>query len=74
MFALAKDANLDLSLFERMVNNKLPVKTLNVQHRMRPEISKYVRPIYDMLDDHISVEERPVIKGLCLFKFLLYER
>ena len=41
---------------------------------MRPEISKYVRPIYDVLDDHISVEERPVIKGLCLFKFLLYER
>lgn len=64
VFSLAKDANLDLSLFERMVNNKLPVKTLNVQHRMRPEISKYVRPIYDQLDDHMSVENRPVVKGM----------
>jgi len=46
-----------------MVNNGLPVKTLNIQHRMRPEVSKYMRHIYDRLDDHPSVENRDHIRG-----------
>jgi len=63
VYDLARHYHLDLSLFERMVNNGLPVKTLNIQHRMRPEVSKYMRHIYDRLDDHSSVENRLSVKG-----------
>ena len=65
VFELAREYHLDLSLFERMVNNKLPVKTLNIQHRMRPEVSKFIRTnIYDRLDDHTSVLGREHIRGM----------
>ena len=64
MYDLAREYNLDLSLFERMVNNNLPVNTLDIQHRMRPEVSKYVRHIYEKLDDHPSVMQRPPISGM----------
>jgi len=63
VYDLAKQYHLDLSLFERMVNNGLPVKTLNIQHRMRPEVSKYMRHIYDRLDDHHSIMNRESVKG-----------
>ncbi|XP_067947241.1 NFX1-type zinc finger-containing protein 1-like [Watersipora subatra] len=65
VYDLAVKYHLDLSLFERMVNNGLPVNTLNIQHRMRPEISKYIRGhVYDSLDDHPSVLERAAVKGM----------
>ncbi|KAF6024122.1 ZNFX1 [Bugula neritina] len=64
VYDLAKQYHLDLSLFERMVNNGLPVKTLNIQHRMRPEVSKYMRHIYDRLDDHHSIMNRESVKGM----------
>ncbi|KAF6036075.1 ZNFX1 [Bugula neritina] len=64
VYDLAKQYHLDLSLFERMVNNGLPVKTLNIQHRMRPEVSKYMRHIYDRLDDHPSVIGRSHVEGI----------
>ena len=70
VYELAKDYHLDLSLFERMVNNGLPVKTLNIQHRMRPEISKYIRGnIYEKLDDHQSVMNRPAVRGITLCSY-----
>ena len=65
VYELSQKYNLDLSLFERMVNNHIPLKTLNIQHRMRPEVSKYVRHIYDRLDDHPTVQDRPNIQGMC---------
>ena len=64
VYQLAKDYHLDLSLFERMVNNGLPVKTLNIQHRMRPEVSKYIRGhIYEDLENHPSVIDREPVEG-----------
>lgn len=39
VYDLAKRCGLDISLFERMVNNRFQVGCLNFQHRMRPEIS-----------------------------------
>lgn len=36
--ALGREYHLDLSLFERMVNNGVHCVTLNTQHRMRPEV------------------------------------
>ncbi|XP_066993715.2 NFX1-type zinc finger-containing protein 1 [Anabrus simplex] len=55
----------DISLFERMVNNGLNCETLQVQHRMRPEISRLIVPtIYPKLENHSSVYNFPPIKGM----------
>ena len=64
LYRLAKDYHLDLSLFERMVNNDIPVKTLSHQHRMRPVISKLLKPIYNDLEDGDSVHHYPPIRGM----------
>lgn len=56
---------LGISLFERMVLNGVECHTLNVQHRMRPEISALITPsIYPNLQDHESVKGREDIRGL----------
>eukprot|EP01133_Synstelium_polycarpum_P016310 gene16310-19398_t len=51
-FKLAKSFKFDMSLFERIVENGMTYKTLSTQRRMVPNISQFVRPIYDKLDDH----------------------
>nr|KAG5707207.1 hypothetical protein BaRGS_017891 [Batillaria attramentaria] len=43
VYELCRHYQLDLSLFERLVNNELPHSTLAVQHRMRPEVARLVR-------------------------------
>ncbi|XP_066147854.1 NFX1-type zinc finger-containing protein 1-like isoform X2 [Euwallacea fornicatus] len=61
---------LGVSLFERMVRNNIQCYTLDVQHRMRPEISQLVKPhIYPNLKDHESTLQRPHILGIskCLY-------
>lgn len=57
---------LDVSLFERMVNNDMEFERLCLQHRMRPEIAKmldriYVRP---KLQNHDSVLRFEDVKGV----------
>ncbi len=49
VFELAKQHNLDVSMFERLVNNRYPHVTLTHQRRMRPEICDIVRIIYPEL-------------------------
>ena len=61
--------NLDLSLFERLVNNDFEHVTLQCQHRMRPEISQLVRHIYPHLIDDSTVFQYPSVRGV---KFDLY--
>ncbi|XP_015376357.1 PREDICTED: NFX1-type zinc finger-containing protein 1-like, partial [Diuraphis noxia] len=62
---IGKKYRLDVSLFERMVNNKIPSYVLAEQHRMRPEIAGLVAPaIYPYLRNHASVMERPHVKGV----------
>lgn len=62
---MGKKYQLDISLFERMVNNKIPSYVLAEQHRMRPEIAGLVAPaIYPHLRNHPSVNGRPHIKGV----------
>ncbi|CAH1988519.1 unnamed protein product [Acanthoscelides obtectus] len=57
--------NLGVSLFERMVMNGVECHTLNVQHRMRPEISRLIVPaIYPNLKDHESVTKYPDVRGI----------
>ena len=64
VYELAINYNLNLSLFERLVNNKVEHVTLQYQHRMRPEISKLIVPIYPSLRDHSVVFNRDFIKGV----------
>jgi hypothetical protein len=69
-FSVERFYKLGISLFERMVINKIQLYTLNVQHRMKPEISKLISPtIYPALQDHPSVTKRSPITGIdkCLF-------
>jgi superfamily I DNA and/or RNA helicase len=40
VYKLAKDYKLEISLFERLINNELAYRCLGLQHRMRPEISR----------------------------------
>ena len=62
---LASEYKLDISLFERLVMNHISHSTLNIQHRMRPEIAKLVHPhIYDTLYNHESVLQYDNIKGI----------
>lgn len=56
---------LGISLFERMVRNNIMCHTLNVQHRMKPQLSRLIKPhIYPDLIDHESTVQRPPILGL----------
>ncbi|UPX10609.1 RNA helicase [Ascochyta rabiei] len=60
--------HLNLSLFERLVNNEVAYDTLTRQRRMIPEIRRLLYPIYrDTLKDHASVKDpsnRPPVKGM----------
>ena len=65
VYELAKTYNLDISLFERLVRNDFPRVTLEIQHRMRPEIAELVHPlIYPVLKNHESVCGYGNIKGI----------
>ena len=65
-YTLARDYSLDVSLFERLVKNEYPCDTLQVQHRMRPEISALVSStIYQSnLIDAPLTEEYPPVAGM----------
>ena len=69
---LALKYKLDISLFERLVDNGFPCVTLKTQRRMRPEISNLVRGhIYKELNDHTRVESYPKVKGTSSNLFLI---
>ena len=53
---------LNVSLFERLVRNKIPYKTLLQQRRMDPTFRKLIQTLYPTLEDHSSVELRDSIK------------
>ncbi|KAF9791979.1 P-loop containing nucleoside triphosphate hydrolase protein [Thelephora terrestris] len=57
--------DLNRSLFERLVIEGHPYRTLSKQHRMRPEISALVRHLmYPNLTDGPGTGSRPPIRGL----------
>ncbi len=65
VYNLAKEYHLDISLFERMVKNKVHCVRLETQHRMRPEIAKLIVPhVYEHLENHHSVLNFENIKGI----------
>ena len=64
-YYLARDYNLDISLFERLIRVGIPHATLQIQHRMRPEIAGLVCPfIYPTLLNHDSVLSYEDIHGV----------
>ncbi len=64
VYKLAKKYHLEVSLFERMVNNGVPCEILQEQHRMRPQISSLMLNIYPELRDHPTVLNYENIKGM----------
>eukprot|EP00033_Pygsuia_biforma_P004585 GCRY01005027.1.p1 GENE.GCRY01005027.1~~GCRY01005027.1.p1 ORF type:complete len:2003 (+),score=401.39 GCRY01005027.1:144-6152(+) len=64
VYDLVRSHYLDVSLFERLINNKIPYVTLSLQHRMRPDISRLIKPIYPSLKDHDSVQNYPHVRGV----------
>ena len=65
IYNLARRHELDVSMFERLIDIGVPYTILNTQHRMRPEFSRLLTPsIYETLIDHPSVELYPRIKGM----------
>jgi hypothetical protein len=58
---LSNDYHLDISMFERLINNKIESVQILQQRRMRPEISSLIRLLYPNLIDHESVKSRPSI-------------
>lgn len=64
-FHLAKDYHLDISLFERLIVNKVQYCHLDVQHRMRPEVVRLIVPfIYQDLRNSDSVQRYPSVRGM----------
>ncbi|CAL1285238.1 unnamed protein product [Larinioides sclopetarius] len=62
---LATKYGMNISLFERMIENGLDCYKLETQHRMRPEIASLLVPhIYTKLNNHESVETFEDIKGV----------
>ncbi|KAM0549904.1 hypothetical protein ACHAPJ_009151 [Fusarium lateritium] len=64
-----KKWKLDRSQFERRAVGEpglssVPLAQLNVQRRMRPEISQLIRTVYPDLQDHPSVLGRPGVTGM----------
>ncbi|KAJ9603966.1 hypothetical protein H2200_011488 [Cladophialophora chaetospira] len=51
---------LNVSLFERLVRNDMPYKTLLQQRRMMPEFRRLIGDLYPNLTDHQSVVDRQV--------------
>lgn len=59
--------NLNVSLFERLVENNLPYTMLNQQRRMAPELREIVQQFYPALRDHplvTNTDKRPLIPGM----------
>jgi helicase required for RNAi-mediated heterochromatin assembly 1 len=57
--------NLEVSMFERLVDNGMGFTMLQEQRRMIPEIRQLVAPLYgNTLRDHASVGDRPLIPGM----------
>ncbi|KAH3744627.1 hypothetical protein Pelo_13974 [Pelomyxa schiedti] len=71
VYKLSTQFNLDVSLFERMVRNHMPLVTLTTQRRMRPTIASLLHNIYPSLQNHERVHGYPNIAGVACNVFFL---
>lgn len=64
-YKLARHYKLEISLFERMVRNKVHSRSLMTQRRMRPEFAGLLVPtLYEKLENHPQVERYPRVRGM----------
>ena len=65
-YTIGHKYKLEISMFERLVINRLPHATLTIQHRMRPEIAQIVSDhIYERkLQDHENTKGRENVIGI----------
>ncbi|TCD60036.1 hypothetical protein EIP91_010850, partial [Steccherinum ochraceum] len=78
-YALSMDHNLggqiykfDQSLMERLSSSGFAMSQINVQRRMRPQISSLIRTyLYPQLEDHELVKQHPDVRGLAKNVFFL---
>lgn len=65
LHASATKYHMDVSLFERLHNNKLPAAALSQQHRMHPGLAELIRPsIYKVLTDAPEVHVYQAVRGM----------
>lgn len=61
----ARDRHMDVSLFERLHDNRLPAVALSKQHRMFATLADLIRPsIYAVLTDAPNVAGFPPVRGM----------
>ena len=63
-YELGLKFGLTVSLFERAFLSRAPLVKLRTQRRMRPTISRLIKPLYPELLDHPSARGRPNVSGL----------
>ena len=58
--------NFNVSMFERLINNKIPFSSLKYQRRMKPKFADFVRIIYGdtQYQDYDDLEKRPQVLGI----------
>ncbi|XP_060558451.1 NFX1-type zinc finger-containing protein 1-like [Ruditapes philippinarum] len=66
-----EEKDMNVSLFERLINNGLRYRCLKTQHRMRPEIADNVRRFYENLHDHDSVKKYESVIGVVSNSFFV---
>lgn len=72
VYELGTKYNLNISLFERMVNIRGDCTQLAFQHRMRPQIARLITPsIYEKLYNNRNVLDYPNVKGVAKNLFFL---
>ncbi|KAH8107252.1 P-loop containing nucleoside triphosphate hydrolase protein [Cristinia sonorae] len=62
----------DMSLMERLSSSGLAMSQINVQRRMRPQVSSLIRNyLYPNLEDHELVNSHPDVRGMAKNVFFL---
>ncbi|OTA58964.1 hypothetical protein K449DRAFT_467149 [Hypoxylon sp. EC38] len=64
-----------VSMFERLVNLKMPFTVLNMQRRMIPSLREVLNPFYPSLQDHPVVtksDARPPVPGMAVPSFFFH--
>ena len=65
-YELETKFNFNVSMFERLINNKIPIAALQYQRRMKPKFADFVRIIYGEQEymDYEEVKKKEDIKGV----------
>jgi superfamily I DNA and/or RNA helicase len=63
-YSLETTYHYNISLFERLISNKIPFASLSTQRRLRPCIADFTRLIYPNYTDFQNVKEYPDVRGV----------